>query len=253
MISLSKLYKAEIFKVNKNHLWYVITLIPMLICIFAAFNNPANIRVLTIQGLDPWLVLTKELVIFLSFVFPIMSVVYPFIIMNNEYINNGFHILTQSPCKTVDILRAKMLIIWTLLAVSIITCLTSVLLCGYFLAYFFEIPNFLSYSPLFLTNYFFELFIIASSLGALHVIINAAIRKFLLNTFPFLMLIIICFFISKNPSMIYIPYSYSFKSMESSLFGFLIQDKIYLLASILIVFMAMALSGVVFNKFIKNA
>lgn len=253
MISLSKLYKAEIFKVNKNHLWYLITLLPMLICFLAAFNNPANIRLLTGQGLDPWLVLTKELVMFLSFVFPIMAIIYPFIIMNNEYVNNGFHILTQSPCKSVYILQAKMLVIWTLLAVSITMCLISVLLCGYFLAFFCEIPNFLQYSPLFLINYFVELLIIGCSLAALHIIINSTVRKFLLNTFPFLMLIIVCFFISKNPNMIYIPYSYSFKSMESSLFGFFIQDKIYLIVSILIASFAMAISGVVFNKFIKNA
>lgn len=210
MISLKRLFYADFVKILNNKPLRLTLILPQIIVIFLIlFTKDITINFQK-TGYDLWVIYSKDILLTLTFIFPLLAIVYPYIIFDNEYRYNGPRTHSTLPLNMGEYFLSKLFIMWIFLAFIIITSSLVLLFAGYAIGAYYHIPEFTLYNPTFIITYTFTLLPVCICLSAIHTILNIFFHNILINTVPFLLLMFISIFLSEWKYKYLCIYTYPF-------------------------------------------
>lgn len=210
MISLKRLFYADFVKILNNKPMRLTLILPQILAIVLILLTKDNTINFQKTGYDLWVIYSKDVLLILTFIFPLLAIIYPYIIFDNEYRYNGPRTHSTLPLKMGEYFLSKLFVMWIFLAFIIITSSLMLLFGGYVIGAYYHIPEFNLYNPTFIIIYTFTLLPVCICLSAIHTILNIFFHNILINTVPFLLLIFISIFLIEWEYKYFFIHTYPF-------------------------------------------
>jgi len=215
MISFKQFLTAEFYKYNRSRFVYLLITIPVFVFCYVLYQSNRNIEDILTSGYNPWLRICSLAFTFYSFVYPCLAIVVTYLVINLEYKNNGFNLLSSYPIKRSNILYVKCLLILFWYLISLMLGYLFVFLTGYLLSSIHSVTLFYEYKVFdLITPFFGELLINGILLILLHLILNLLFDDIIFTTLIPVFLVFIGFFLTNSSVYIYLPYAYGPKAMN---------------------------------------
>lgn len=215
MITLKKIFRADLQRILCNRVLSLTLIIPPILVMILCVLQLENTLQFQKTGYDIWVLFSKDILLTLTFIFPLLSIVYPFVIFENEHRYNGPRTHAIFPLPISNYFLSKILIIWLFILFIILTSSLLLLIAGYLIGSIYKIGEFLLYLPLFILYYALAMIPICLFLSLLHVVLNIFFKNILINTVPFLLVLFVSFFLTGWKYNFLIPHSYPFYMLSN--------------------------------------
>lgn len=233
MIKLKNILVADMYKMTRNKLLLASLGLPIVLVLIVFFNQKEGLLKLSESGYDVWVILCKDSIVMLSFLFSLYAIVFPFLIFESEHRYNGFRSHIILPLRISDFYLSKQLILCLFLFFCIATSTAVLLIIGYTFGAIYDIPEFILYKPTFIIYFAIASIIVNFFLLSIQILINIFFNNFLITTLPFLMLLFFSFFLTGWKYSYLDVYSYPFLIMQDAYGEGVLFLKSYILISII--------------------
>jgi len=207
------------YRLLKNKALLGTLFVPQLLVAVLCARQLDNILKYGASGYDIWILFSKDILMTLTFVFPLLSVVYPFVVYENEHRFNGLRTHSILPLRMGDYFLSKVLAIWFFMAFITITSCLLLLILGYAIGGIYNIKEFLLYPPVFIVHYALGTLATCLFLSGIHALMNVFFKNFLVNTLPFLLLLFVSFFLTGWKYSYVVPHTFPFLVLNGLQFG----------------------------------
>ncbi|CDT22593.1 membrane hypothetical protein [Sphingobacterium sp. PM2-P1-29] len=231
MINLKNILVADFYKITRNKLLLVSLWLPLMLVLVIFFNQKEGLLKVSESGYDVWVILCKDSIVMLSFLFSLYAIVLPFVIFDSEHRYHGFRSHIILPLKIRNFYLSKQLILCFFLFFCIATSTALLLIIGYTFGAIYDIPEFILYKPTFIIFFAIASIIVNFFILSIQILINIFFNNFLITVLPFLMLLFFSFFLTDWKYSYLNVYCYPFLIMQDAYGEGVLFLKSYILVS----------------------